>query len=584
MQWGVSGATAVSDSMYRGQLCIGEVPVALRDALARATEGLIERQRHEGHWSPERFPHVLATSLCAAALHATGSDLHTETISRAREWLVLAQAVGGGWGDAPGCPANARATLLATAVLALTTLEETTSAEDRAVETGHEWLHAWFNADVAPPDAGRGALEPAYTLAQLAGILDASIAVTPRTARREVVRLSTGGWTGVAEHPGLIVLRSSFTQASRLLAGARTRATERAVSRLGEEIHADLTSLTSPLRLSLSVMGAVAAGRKDLAWVADAVQCLREWQQPDGAWPLIFGQDSGATAAAVRALVESGAHGPRIDQAVSQIRASVMAAPQPPLARSILARRATERRHFDACTASALSELLLVLCAHGTPRTDPTMRHLAARLAGAQTSNGAWLVRGQDWNPRFVRECPYTTARALRALAASAYLDEHPTVLREGLAYLRGAQRYDGTFSAAGYRDATMGTAEVVALFSDLGQVYPPAASRAIAALVRLQNEDGGWGGVRFDRSTALETGCAVDALVRLPVMPQAAAAASSGVDWLLDHQREDGLWDGAATELHDGTVWHGGETAAAVAALGALNAASRRFTDEYAE
>ena len=89
------------------------------------------------------------------------------------------------------------------------------------------------------------------------------------------------------------------------------------------------------------------------------------------------------------------------------------------------------------------------------------------------------------------------------------------------------------------------------------GQPDKPAIRRAITWLLDHQNGDGGWGeDMRsYDdpslagrgESTASQTAWALLAL--LAVRPgdgtgPESAALERGVQWLIDHQREDGTWD----------------------------------------
>ena len=107
--------------------------------------------------------------------------------------------------------------------------------------------------------------------------------------------------------------------------------------------------------------------------------------------------------------------------------------------------------------------------------------------------------------------------------------------------YLARTQRYDGSFASIWFREATAGTASVLEALSDCDLLATPMAARAREALLRGQNDDGGWAGLRMQPSTAEETAWAVLALLRCEGDAPARKAAAAGARWLLRHQRDDG-------------------------------------------
>jgi squalene-hopene/tetraprenyl-beta-curcumene cyclase len=142
--------------------------------------------------------------------------------------------------------------------------------------------------------------------------------------------------------------------------------------------------------------------------------------------------------------------------------------------------------------------------------------------------------------------------------------------------WLLRAQEDDGSWFGRWGANYVYGTGAVVPALIAAG-VKPdkPAIRRAVAWLEEHQNPDGGWGeDMRsYDdpglagrgESTASQTAWALLALLAVregtgrahgtpgldktsrPAAPHAqpdGAAVERGVQWLIDHQREDGTWD----------------------------------------
>jgi squalene-hopene/tetraprenyl-beta-curcumene cyclase len=130
--------------------------------------------------------------------------------------------------------------------------------------------------------------------------------------------------------------------------------------------------------------------------------------------------------------------------------------------------------------------------------------------------------------------------------------------LTRALAYLRRVQRPDGSFASIWFREATAGTASVLEALADCGLEATPLALRARDALVRGQNEDGGWAGIAHRQaSTAEETAWAVLALLCCPGDAAGRTAIRRGLAWLAAHQRPDGAWTPAPIGLYYSAMWY---------------------------
>ena len=212
-------------------------------------------------------------------------------------------------------------------------------------------------------------------------------------------------------------------------------------------------------------------------------------------------------------------------------------------------------------------------------------------MVGMQSRDGGWGAFDADNTSTLVTKLPFcdfgavvdppsadVTAHVVEALAAEGLAGSRAA--RRGVVWLLRAQESDGSWFGRWGANYVYGTGAVVPALIAAG-VKPgkPAIRRAVAWLEEHQNADGGWGeDMRsYDdpslagrgESTASQTAWALLALLAagegdatgpggahgtpgLGTTPRPAApharqhspAVERGVQWLIDHQREDGTWD----------------------------------------
>jgi squalene-hopene/tetraprenyl-beta-curcumene cyclase len=145
------------------------------------------------------------------------------------------------------------------------------------------------------------------------------------------------------------------------------------------------------------------------------------------------------------------------------------------------------------------------------------------------------------------------TAHVVEALAAEGLAGSRAA--RRGVVWLLRAQEDDGSWFGRWGANYVYGTGAVVPALIAAG-VRPgkPAIRRAVAWLEEHQNPDGGWGeDMRsYDdpglsgrgESTASQTAWALLALLAAGEGGLESATVERGVQWLIEHQREDGTWD----------------------------------------
>ncbi|MGA8475633.1 MAG: squalene--hopene cyclase [Candidatus Cybelea sp.] len=177
--------------------------------------------------------------------------------------------------------------------------------------------------------------------------------------------------------------------------------------------------------------------------------------------------------------------------------------------------------------------------------------------------NGAWAAFDRDNTRELLYRMPFSdfgamidpptedvTAHVLEMLAALGY-DLSNRYVERGLAYLRATQKPWGSWYGRWGVNHIYGTWCVISALAALG-TGQDMIERAVAWLVSVQNEDGGWGEschsyadesfAGIGASTPSQTAWAVLSL-QLSGFPQ-HAAAQRGLRYLCERQRRDGTWD----------------------------------------
>ncbi len=202
-------------------------------------------------------------------------------------------------------------------------------------------------------------------------------------------------------------------------------------------------------------------------------------------------------------------------------------------------------------------------------RADPqehaeALRRAAAWTAGMQSKNGGFGSFEVDNTQYYLNAIPFADHGALldpptadvtgRCIALLSLVDRdgYARNIERAIGFLRQDQEEDGSWYGRWGTNYIYGTWSVLSALEVAGaDMSRDWIRRAVQWLLRVQNEDGGWGEGndsyypprhrRPHRSTPYQTAWALLAL--MAAGEGDSEAVRRGVDWLIRHQRGDGLW-----------------------------------------
>ncbi|MDX1431945.1 MAG: squalene--hopene cyclase [Gammaproteobacteria bacterium] len=201
----------------------------------------------------------------------------------------------------------------------------------------------------------------------------------------------------------------------------------------------------------------------------------------------------------------------------------------------------------------------------GCPEYAVNIERAAEWICGMQSSNGGYASFDVDNTHYYLNEIPFADHGALldpptsdvtaRCVTFLARLDRErfaPTIAA-ALDFLRAEQEANGSWFGRWGTNYIYGTWSVLVAFEAAGENRDARhVRRAVAWLEEVQRADGGWGEDNFSyfdpdmagrgrRSTAFQTAWAVLGL--LAAGRAHSPAVRRGITFLLERQRDDGLW-----------------------------------------
>jgi squalene-hopene/tetraprenyl-beta-curcumene cyclase len=539
-------------------------------ALERVAAFARSQQQSAGFWVGTLSSSALATAIAIVALKLVDAEGYGDAIRRGRAWLLRTQRADGGWGDALRDESNINATSLAIGALTFTKPDDPTCDDAEALRRADRQLGR-FGGYVAVGDPNRCTLSgPCRTVAALAGIMDwrkikllrPEVILLPRSLRRTIS-------TTFPAYLSISMLHAARVPQPLNRLPTYSRAVAASLAWLQRAQGPNGSFEESAFLSSVIITGMIASGHRDLPWLPAAIDFVAASQREDGGWPIDRDLETFDTDLTVFAFRELDGTVPHADA----VREWLL-----------------ERQFGEACFPTGAqpggwawampagwpesddtSYTLLALLSLGVSTEAAPLRHGVRWLEGMQNRDGSWSTFVRNSAMPFDHACPYIVGHVLCALQACSRLQQRPQMLARALSYLGKAQRYDGSFGSVWFREATAGTASVLEALADCGLAHTQMAQRAHAHLLRSQNDDGGWAGLRGQASTAEETAWALLALLRFTLDDAARASVRRGIDWLAAHQRADGTWEEAPIGLYYSAMWYADSTYAVALPMRAL-------------
>lgn len=569
----------------------------LLTAFQTARHELLALRVPAGHWVGELSASPFATAGAAAALSIVAKnvkeevrrDAYQQLAARAVQWLAACQTSDGGWGDAPGGPANWAATMLARAAIHLA--GQSQSCAD-ALSKSQRYLDGLGGVAGQHLDRAPDRTDPAL----LAAVLGCS-ALAGLTAWRHVPAMAfEQAWLprGRRRPPGAAAahdepIRVGIGQAryfhrwprNPLALLVRRLSVGRSLAALAPRQPPSGGFLESPAWTGFLLMGLASTGRVEHPIARHALAFLLDTVRGDASWPVMTNHSAYNTALAVNALASAsgdvGALG-CLDWLLScQHRDGEV--PRGTLPGG-WARSDGRGALPDVPTTAAALRALSVLLRSSTDVHRPQIEAAATAgvnwLLALQNNDGGWPTYFRGAGPHSPDgSAPDLTAQALRALRTWQYwttgraIDES---IRRGMDYLTQTQQPDGSWPARwfgnpnypGGENPIYGTSQVVLAYRDLEQVENRLVKRALQWLADPLRRDPAANpgeGPRADdagRATNVEeTAMAVEALLASPDDPRWRAALENGLLWLVRAVGESRLGQPATIGLHPPRLWY---------------------------
>jgi squalene-hopene/tetraprenyl-beta-curcumene cyclase len=539
-------------------------PVGTAAAVKRAREHLLERQSPDGWWKGELRTNVTMDAEDLLLRQFLGI-LRSEDLNAAARWIRSQQRADGTWANFAGGPADLSTTIEAYTALKLAGEdvddEHMIAARDFVLAAGgieasrvftRIWLAlfgewSWNDLPAMPPEL---VLFPSW--------MPLNVYDWASWARQTVVPI-----TVVATLRPVRPLPFSLAE---LRTGTRAASSNRGV----------VATAFNVLDRALKLYGRspVKPGRS-MAFQR-AAEWILERQESDGGWGGI--QPPWVYSILALHLLGYPLEHPALVAALDGLEGFLVRETSP----------AGDVRRLEACQSPVWDTCLAVtaLLDAGESPEDPAIVRASRWLVAEEIRvRGDWSVRRPDLEPsgwafEFANHGYPDIDDTAEVVLALDRVDEQTVpgaaaAVERGVRWTVGMQSRDGgwaAFDADNTRrlveklpfcdfgavidpPSADVTAHVVEMLGQLGQGGTKAAESGVAWLLSAQEEDGSWFG-RWGANYVYGTGAAVPALVAAGV-DRESAAIRRAVEWLEQHQNEDGGW-GEDLRSYADQAWRG--------------------------
>nr|WP_319571913.1 prenyltransferase/squalene oxidase repeat-containing protein [uncultured Draconibacterium sp.] len=561
---------------------------------------LLGELNDDGFWLGELSSSALGVAVAVAALHFHDASLHQQEIEKGLKWLSLNQNSDGGYGDTPESPANISTSLLSYAALNLY------ADKNSEVKSTQQKLADYLftqNVDVRSDQVAKVILDhyqkdytfsvPILTLCALSGIpgddgfkhipqLPFELALLPRRFYR-LLNLSVVSYAIPALIAvGIVVFRKK--KSNGLTRAIRAKAEKKALKILERTLpdsggFLEAIPLTAFVALSL-----INAGLKNSMVVDKGIAFLKRTQREDGSWPIDIDLSTWVTTLSVKAL------GERKNEVLSEIQ-------QKHIVNHLLSVQNKTIHPFNGTspggwgwtnysgsvpdcddTPGAILALL-DLAPHHTIREEMLVG--GEWLIQLQNNDGGFPTFSRGWGKLpFDQSCADLTGHCVLALAklldsyraelTSKQKKQYKSAINKAVNYLGKHQKENGSWlplwfgnqHTKNHENLVYGTARVLTYFQKAKPLLKeePVLTERIQKMItegtnfllKVQNENGSWGGDFGIQGTIEETALAVAALNST----KSKTEIEKGLAWLDIYYKKNGLKK-APIGLYFASLWY---------------------------
>lgn len=561
-----------------------------------ALDYIMRRRSADGLWHGQLSSSAISTAVALFALHLSDAASHEANVSKAVDWLLLTMQENGTWGDSPESPSNMTATLLSFAAL---------SSVGQAPEATKSYLSGCFGG-FTDTHIVKGVIRyygkdltfsgPILAMCALSGVLSDwnkiprfpfEFALLPQSVYRflrlPVVSYAIPAFIAV----GLMVHNRVPTS---WFYTYRTNMIPQALRLLRklQPVHGgylEAAPLTGFVALCLCGAG---YGQHEVALAS--IQFLRNTQRQDGSWPIDTNLSTWVTTLVAKVVGSSLSDAPDLIQKLKSF-AEKQAHPFTGVQAGGWGWTSLPGSVPDADDTSGA---LLALFELTKGDFSDEVEHGLKWLLSMQNNDGGMPTFCKGWGKLpFDRSTPDITAHAF--LAMHKWLPFMPETLSEKcsksmnrmLTWMRKAQLSDGSWLPLwfGDQDATnalspvYGTATTVEYLSHSNQeLARDLISRGLNFLLKNQNADGGWGGMKMANSKVSLTARALTAIATSCVHSQNSSdvhrvSLMQGLAFLEQRFDQGQLFDPEPIGLYFSKLWYSEDLYQPVFVLQALRA-----------